>query len=111
MVAFDEGLAGRVRDLLDGQPDVAERRMFGGVAFLLGGNMCCGVIGDDLIVRLDPPQAERLLAFESGARPMDFTGRPMRGWLYVAPEAIAEDADLETWVGRAEDFASSLPSK
>jgi TfoX/Sxy family transcriptional regulator of competence genes len=111
MVAFDEGLAGRVRDLLDGQPDVAERRMFGGVAFLLGGNMCCGVIGDDLIVRLDPPQAERLLAFESGARPMDFTGRPMRGWLYVAPEAVAEDTDLETWVGRAEDFAASLPSK
>jgi TfoX/Sxy family transcriptional regulator of competence genes len=110
-VAFDEGLAGRVRDLLDGQPDVAERKMFGGVAFLLGGNMCCGVIGDDLIVRLDPPQAERLLAFESGARPMDFTGRPMRGWLYVAPEAVAEDADLETWVGRAEDFAASLPSK
>ena len=110
-MAFDEVLAGRVRDLLDGQPDLAERKMFGGIAFLLGGNMCCGVIGDDLIVRLDPGQAERLLAFESGARPMDFTGRPMRGWLYVAPEAVAEDADLETWVGRAEDFATSLPPK
>jgi TfoX/Sxy family transcriptional regulator of competence genes len=110
-VAFDEGLAGRVRDLLDGQPDIAERRMFGGIAFLVGGNMCCGVIGDDLIVRLDPAEAERLLAFESGARPMDFTGRPMRGWLYVAPDAVAENADLETWVGRAEDFASSLPPK
>jgi TfoX-like protein len=110
-VAFDEGLARRVRDLLEGQPDVAERRMFGGIAFLLAGNMCCGVIGEDLIVRLDTARAEQLLAFESGVRPMDFTGRPMRGWLYVAPEAVAEDAGLETWVGRAEDFASSLPPK
>ena len=110
-MAFDEGLARRVRDLLEGQPDVAERKMFGGIAFLVGGNMCCGVIGDDLIVRLDPARAEQLLAFESGVRPMDFTGRPMRGWLYVGPEAVAENADLQTWVGRAEDFASSLPPK
>ena len=73
--------------------------------------MCCGVIGQDLIVRLDHAQAERLLASESDVRPMDFTGRPMRGWLYVAPAAVADDAGLETWVGRAEEFASSLPPK
>jgi TfoX/Sxy family transcriptional regulator of competence genes len=110
-MAYDEQLAQRIRDLLDPQPDVAERKMFGGLAFMVGGNMCCGVIGDELIVRLDPPQAEKLVASEPGARPMDFTGRPMRGWLYVAPEAIAEDENLETWVGRAEHFASSLPAK
>jgi TfoX/Sxy family transcriptional regulator of competence genes len=110
-MAYDEQLAQRVRDLLDAQPDVTERKMFGGIAFMVGGNMCCGVIGEDLIVRLDPPEAETLLESERGARPMDFTGRPMRGWLYVAPEAVANDADLEKWVGRAEDFASSLPPK
>jgi TfoX/Sxy family transcriptional regulator of competence genes len=110
-MAYDEQLAQRVRDLLDAQPDVAERKMFGGLAFMVGGHMCCGVIGEELIVRLDPPQAEELRASEPGARPMDFTGRPMRGWLYVAPEAIAEDENLETWVGRAENFASSLPAK
>jgi TfoX/Sxy family transcriptional regulator of competence genes len=110
-VAFDEVLAQRVRDLLDGQPDVTERRMFGGIGFMVGGNMCCGVIREELIVRLDPDRAEELLASESGARPFDFTGRPMRGWLYIAPASVAEDADLREWVGRAEDFASSLPAK
>jgi len=110
-VAFDEELAQRVRDLLDGQPDVTERRMFGGIGFMVGGNMCCGVIGEDLMVRLDPEQAERLMESEPGARPFDFTGRPMRGWLYVSPTVVAEDADLREWVGRAEDFASSLPAK
>ena len=110
-MAFDEDLARRVRSLLDGQPDVSERKMFGGIGFMVGGNMCCGVIGDDLIVRLEPAQADELLASESGARPFDFTGRPMRGWLFVALSAVAEDADLEQWVGRAEDFASSLPAK
>ena len=110
-MAFDEGLAQRVRSLLDARTDVDERRMFGGIAFLVGGNMCCGVNEDDLIVRLDPDQADELLASESGTRPMDFTGRPMRGWLFVAPEATAEDADLESWVRRAEEFASKLPPK
>ena len=110
-MAFDDELAQRVRDLLDGQPDVTERRMFGGIGFMVGGNMCCGVIGEDLMVRLDPGQAEQLMESEPGARPFDFTGRPMRGWLYVSPAAVAEDTDLEQWVGRAEDFASSLPAK
>ena len=88
-MAYDEQLAQRIRDLLDAQPDVAEHKMFGGIAFMVGGNMCCGVIGEELIVRLDPPQGETLALSEPGARPMDFTGRPMRGWLYVAAEAIA----------------------
>jgi TfoX/Sxy family transcriptional regulator of competence genes len=110
-VAFDEHLAQRVRTLLGARADVDERRMFGGLAFLVAGNMCCGVHGEELIARLEPQEAEELLASDSGARPMDFTGRPMRGWLFVAAEAIAEDGELERWVRRCEAFASSLPPK
>ena len=110
-MAFDEELAHRVRRLLDGQPDTAERKMFGGIAFLIAGNMCCGVLGEDLIVRLAPDDAAALMASEPGTRPFGVTGRPMRGWLFVAPEATGEDADLERWVDRAESFASSLPPK
>jgi len=110
-MAFDEDLARRVREILDGQPDVAERKMFGGIAFLVGGNMCCGVLGEDLIVRLDPGDAAELMRSEPGLRPFDVTGRPMRGWLFVTPEATAEDRSLERWVDRAETFASGLPPK
>jgi TfoX/Sxy family transcriptional regulator of competence genes len=110
-MAFDEGLAERVRSLLGARPDLEEKEMFGGLAFLVGGNMCCGVAGDDLIVRLDRDRADELLKSESGARPFDMTGRPMRGWLLVEPEAIAGDAELESWVRRSEEFASSLPPK
>jgi hypothetical protein len=110
-VAFDEDLARRVRDLLDGQPDVTERKMFGGVAFLIAGNMCCGVWRDDLIVRLDRDAAEQLLGSEPGVREFDVTGRPMRGWLFVEPGAVAEDEDLATWIDRAESFAASLGKK
>jgi TfoX/Sxy family transcriptional regulator of competence genes len=110
-VAYDETLGDRVRGVLGDRADLDERRMFGGLAFLLAGNMCCGVLGDDLLVRLPPAQAEELLESEPGARPFDATGRPMRGWLFVSQEAVAEDPDLERWVGRAEEFASSLPPK
>ena len=110
-MAYDERLAERVRSLLDARADVDERNMFGGIAFLVAGNMCVGVNGDDLIVRLTPEEGDALIASEPGARPMDFTGRPMRGWLFVSADATAEDADLERWVRRAEAFASSLPPK
>ena len=108
-MAYDEHLAERARELLD-RPDVDERKMFGGIGFLVAGNMSVGVIGEDLIVRVDPDEAEALLA-EPGARPFDFTGRPMKGWLFVAPDATAEDEDLERWVRRGEEFAASLPPK
>jgi TfoX/Sxy family transcriptional regulator of competence genes len=108
-MAYDEHLAERARNLLD-RADVDERKMFGGIGFLVAGNMSVGVIGDDLIVRVDPDDAEAMLA-EAGARPFDFTGRPMKGWLFVAPDATAEDEDLERWVRRGEEFASSLPPK
>jgi hypothetical protein len=110
-VAFDEELARRVRALLDARADVDERRMFGGLAFLVAGNMCSGVHEELLIARLAPEDGEDLLASEPGVRRMDFTGRPMRGWLFVEPDATAEDPDLERWVRRCEAFAAGLPPK
>jgi TfoX/Sxy family transcriptional regulator of competence genes len=109
-VAFDDVLAERVRARLDARSDVEERRMFGGIGFLIAGNMCCGVHGDELIVRVGPDEGASLLE-EDGTRPFDITGRPMRGWLFVSPDATAEDADLERWVRRAEAFAAGLPPK
>jgi|SRR5918992_1592606 TfoX/Sxy family transcriptional regulator of competence genes len=110
-MAYDEGLAQRVRGLLDGRSDVEDKKMFGGIAFLVAGNMACGVSGEELMVRMEPEVARRLLASESGVREFDMTGRPMRGWVLVAPEATADDGDLERWVKRGEEFASSLPPK
>ncbi|MFC0111508.1 TfoX/Sxy family protein [Kibdelosporangium aridum] len=106
-MAYDEGLATRLRDLL---PALTEKRMFGGLAFLLNGNMTVGILGEALIVRLDADEAADALT-EPGARPFDFTGRPMTGWLMVDPEGHAEDDDLRRWVDRAIDFVGSLPPK
>jgi TfoX/Sxy family transcriptional regulator of competence genes len=109
-VAYDEALAERIRDLLAPRTDLTERKMFGGIAFMVGGNMAIGVLGDDLIVRLDPADAERALA-EPHVRPMDFTGRPMKGMVFVEPAATATDDHLAGWVDAGADFAASLPSK
>jgi TfoX/Sxy family transcriptional regulator of competence genes len=109
-MAFDEGLAERIRGVLDARSDVDERKMFGGIAFLVAGNMACGVMRDDLMVRMEPDAAAALES-EPGARRFDMGGRPMRGWLLVAPEATADDGDLERWVRRGEEFAASLPPK
>jgi TfoX/Sxy family transcriptional regulator of competence genes len=108
-VAFDEALADRVRDVLAARPELSERRMFGGIAFMLAGNMCCGVIDENLLVRLgdDAPAA----LSEPHTRPMDFTGKPMRTTIYVEPEGTAADADLAKWVEAGADFAASLPPK
>lgn len=109
-MAFDEGLADRVRDLLAVRSDLSERRMFGGIAFMLGGNMAVGVIGEDLMVRLDPSDAEKALN-EPHARPMDFTGKPMKGMVYVDCAGTEADEDLAGWVEAGADFATSLPPK
>lgn len=109
-MAFDEALADRVRDVLAPREGVAERRMFGGIAFLVGGNMAVGVNGEELMVRLDPADAERALA-EPDVRPMDFTGRPLKGFVYVAASGIAEDSDLAEWVDAGAERAASLPPK
>jgi hypothetical protein len=109
-VAFDEGLAHRIRETLDDLPDLAEKRMFGGLAFLWRGNMLVGVIADDLIVRVGPEAAGDALG-QPGARVFDFTGRPMKGWVVVDGGAITEDADLADWIDRARDFVEALPPK
>jgi TfoX/Sxy family transcriptional regulator of competence genes len=109
-MAFDEGLAERIRGLLGSRSDVDERKMFGGIAYLVAGNMACGVMGEDLMVRMAPPDAAALES-EPGARRFDMGGRPMKGWLLVAPEITADDGDLERWVRRGEEFAASLPPK
>lgn len=109
-MAYDERLAERIRGVLAGRPGVTERKMFGGIAFMVGGNMACGVIRDDLMVRVGPEAHEGALA-QPHARDMDFAGRPMRGMVYVAPAGVASDADLDRWVGVGADFAASLPPK
>ena len=106
-MAYDEGLATRVREVLGDQPELVEKKMFGGLAFLMHGNMACGVRGDDLIVRV---AAEAALG-EPGTRPFDLTGRPMRGWLLVDADGHAEDDDLRRWVDRGLAYANLLPPK
>ena len=109
-MAFDEELADRVRNLLAVRPEISERKMFGGIAFMVAGNMACGVLGEDLIVRLDEEESEKALA-EDGVRPFDFTGKPMKNIVYVSPERTADDAGLAEWVETGADFAASLPPK
>lgn len=109
-MAYDERLAERVRALLADRDDSTERKMFGGIAFMLAGNMAVGVSGDDLMVRVGPEEYESVLD-EPGAREFDMTGRPMTGWLLVGPEATRTDDGLRAWVGRGVAFASSLPPK
>lgn len=84
--------------------------MFGGIAFMLAGNMAVGVIGEDLMVRLDPTDAEKALQ-EPHARPMDFTGKPAKNMVYVDPQGTASDEDLAAWVEAGADYATSLPPK
>jgi len=84
--------------------------MFGGIAFMLEGNMAVGIVGDDLMVRLDPADAEKALA-EPHVRPMDFTGKPMKNMVFIDPQGTASDEDLASWVEAGADYASSLPPK
>lgn len=109
-MAYDEALAARVRRMLDEQDDVNERKMFGGLAFMVGGHMCCGVIGDDLVLRLGAEAADAALD-EPHVRPMDFTGRPMKGFVYVAANGASTDGGLRRWLDRALAFATELPPR
>ncbi len=109
-MAYDEALADRIRDVLSARSDVSERKMFGGVAFMVAGNMACGVLGEDLIVRLGEEEGEKALA-EDGVRPFDFTGKPMRTTVYVSPERTADEEGLAEWVEAGADYAASLPPK
>jgi TfoX/Sxy family transcriptional regulator of competence genes len=107
-MAYDEALASRVREVAGQSAVVSERKMFGGLCFMVEGNMACGVVGDELMLRVGPAAHAAALA-RPGARPMDFTGRPMKGMVYVGAEAIATDADLAAWLGLGLAFAHSLP--
>jgi hypothetical protein len=109
-MAFDEALADRIRDALAAREGVTERKMFGGIAFMVGGKMAVGVMGEDLIVRIDKEESERALA-EEHVRPMDFTGRPMRGFVVVDRAGIESDRDFASWVDAGADYAASLPAK
>ena len=108
-MAFDEELAARVRDSLDGL-DIVDRKMFGGIAFMLSGNMCVGVSGEELMVRLDPSQFDDALAVD-GVREFDMTGQRMRGWVLVGSDVLAPDEGLSGWVERGAEFAATLPPK
>jgi hypothetical protein len=109
-MAYSEELAERIREVIDARPGVSERRMFGGIAWMVNGNMACGIIGEDLMVRLERDDAEAALA-EEHVGPMEFTGRPMRGFIMVETAGIEGDADLGRWVDAGADFAESLPAK
>ena len=109
-MAYDERLAQRMRKLLAKQPGVTERRMFGGLALMVRGNMCCGILKDELMVRVGPEQYEEALA-QSGTRPMDFTGRPMKGMIFVDPNGCKTEKALAKWIERGLAFAGSLPAK
>lgn len=109
-MAYDEDLAERIRHALTGHDDVSERRMFGGIAFMIGGNMACGVIRDDLMVRVGPDAHDAAMA-EPHVRAMDFTNRPMRGMVYVDPDGVRSDDELGRWVGAAASFATGLPPR
>ena len=109
-MAYDLELATRVWLMLQGKQGVEEKKMFGGVGYMIQGNMACGVNGDELIVRVGPYDYEDALN-QSHTREFDFTGRPMKGWVKVTPEGCATDEQLKRWVQKGVEFALSLPPK
>jgi hypothetical protein len=108
-VAYDQDLADRVRAVLPDGEMVTERQMFGGLTFMLGGHMLCGVVKDTLMVRLGPEAADRALE-QPHVRPMDFTGHPMKGMVFIDPAGLRGEA-LRQWVDAAAGYARGLPPK
>ena len=109
-MAFDEATAARVRRQLEESPGYAERKMFGGLTFMVRGHMCCGVVKDELMVRVGPEQNDEALS-SPHSRPMDFTGKPMNGFIYVAPNGLSSDEELTGWIDRGLKFNSTMPAK
>ena len=107
---FDVDLARRVREQLAGKSGVSEREMFGGTAFLVHGNMCVGVIRDDLVARVGPERFPEAME-RAGTRPFAMTGRPMTGWVMVAPAGCADDRALAGWIADAMEYVVTLPRK
>jgi TfoX/Sxy family transcriptional regulator of competence genes len=108
-MAYNEELLERMREALSDH-EVREQKMFGGVAFMLRGNMCVWVTDDSMMVRIGPDNYEDALAMPHASE-MDFTGQQMKGWVFVSDEGWADDADLEAWVQRGVDFVLTLPAK
>lgn len=109
-MAYDETFAARIRKALGKKRGLVANQMFGGIAFLLNGNMCVGIHKDELIVRLDPDATDAALA-KPHTRVFDLTGRPMKGWILVGPKGIATDAQLKKWISIAAKYAGALPHK
>ncbi len=102
-MAFDETLSDRIREALVQQPDVEEKHMFGGVCYMVNGKMCVGVVGNELMCRINPDKVEEALG-KNGCRPMDFTGRPMKGYVYVSDDGMKRQKDFDYWIGLCLDF-------
>lgn len=109
-MAYDEGAAERVREIVHARPDVTERKMFGGLAFMSHGHMFIGVLGETLMARIGPAAYAQALAMPH-VREMDFTGRPMKGYVYVDPAGFESDEAIQYWVNRSCAFVDTLPPK
>jgi TfoX/Sxy family transcriptional regulator of competence genes len=109
-MAYSESLAERIRQVFARRRDITEKKMFGGVGFLLNGNMCVGIWKTSLIARLGPEQAKAALK-EPNVVEFDITGRPMKGWVMVEPEGVETDEKLSHWLERAVEFVGTLPKK
>jgi len=109
-MAYDDGLAERLHLHFEGRHDVESKKMFGGLCFMMAEHMCCGVLGDTLMARVGSDQYDDALA-SPYAKEMDFTGKSLKGFVYVSPEGFAEDNELAYWVGLCENFVLTLPPK
>lgn len=109
-MAYDEGVAERVREVVQSRPGITERKMFGGLAFMSHGHMFVGVLGSRLMARVGPMAYSDALMMPH-VREMDFTGKPMKGYVFVEPDGYESDAALEFWVNKSYEFAASLPPK
>lgn len=106
-MVYDEKLADRIREFLVDEPVIEEKQMMGGLAFMVNDKMCVGVIKDDMMARINPEIFDEAIE-KHGCRPMDFTGKPMKGWVFISPEGIEKISDLEYWIGLALDFNKIL---
>lgn len=109
-MAYDEGLAERIQQILMDRPGVSQKKMFGGLAFMMNDYMFCGVTNDELMARVGPDNYAESLAKEH-VREMDFTGRSMKGYVFVAPEGVESDQELAYWVDLCAEFVLTLPPK
>lgn len=109
-MAYDQNLANRVKAILKGRRSVTEQKMFGGLCFMVNGNMACGVEKNKLVVRVGPDDYEKLLK-QKNVREMDFTGKPLKGFIYIQSKGLRRADYLKKWVDRGIQFAKSLPKK